>query len=94
MASLDKTEELYSIMSKACFGGAQILGGRLSDGGISRGLQEELMKMTGVVCGKIRTSRLDSLERSDYLAHCKTAVAVGFLSKDEYKKIKSIVEGA
>ena len=89
----DDAEELYRLISKATFGETQILGGVTGDGGMARGLKEELMKQTAIICGKIRSDSLSDDEINNYLAMCNTAVATNIISESDFNKILGLVEG-
>ena len=61
--------------------------------GMMRGLREELMLRTGVICGKMRTSELTDEDFNQYYALCQTAVATEVLSEKDLKVIIDIMEG-
>ena len=86
------SEELYKMITKASFGETQILGGSSGLHGMSRGVREDLMKQTGVICGKMRSDNLLKEEIEQYLALCNTAVATNVLSDSDFEKIVNLIE--
>lgn len=94
MANVDKTaEQLFGLIHKALLGNVPNFGGHHGMHGMMRGLREELMKQTGLVCGKLKSATLTDNDQNEYIALCETAVATEVLAENDLKKIISILQG-
>lgn len=85
-------ETLFKLIYGAAVGSIPNFGGHHGIHGMMRGLREELMKQTGIVCNKIRSLSLNEDERNGYIALCQTAVATEVLSENDLKTIIYIME--
>lgn len=93
MAQLE-AEQLFKLVYGAVIADVPNFGGHHGLHGMMRGLREELLKQTSVVCGKINTRSLSEKECNEYVALCQTAVSTDVLSENDLKTIVNIVNGS
>ena len=90
----DPAEQLFKFIHSACFSGqTENLGGHHGMNGMMRGLREDLIKDTGVICGQLRSSSLTPEQTDQYLGLCRTAMVTGVLSDADFEYIVNIFEG-
>lgn len=92
MNNMADDERLFRLMHNALVMNVPNFGGHHGIHGMMRGLREEMMKQTGLVCGKIREKSLSEQDSNEYIALCQTAVSTGVLSESDLQTIVSIVE--
>lgn len=88
----NKAEQLFSLMHKTVLGNVPNFGGHHGIHGMMRGLREELMKQTGIVCNKLKNSQLSDNDQNEYLALCETALATEVIAESDLKKIVTILQ--